>query len=357
MKSFRALIQASVCILALIAACPALAQETQPGDACAVGELNHVRLTGGPETTGTADILRCNGFNWQSQIRFTSAGPVGIGTLAPTAAFDVTKGFGAGSTNWGENAKFVTYSIGNSASPLGVAAVSAAASAAATGAAHDAVSVFSLATTGDDATSQNAFGFMSSLRLHANDTGYGIMLDDADASTGGKVYGVYINLDNDNVERFGLYQTTANPNYLAGSLGIGRIVPAAMLDVNGGVRIGYNGAACAPTNEGEIRYSSGGAMEYCDGSDWTSWGSDGDIEQVSGMSAPSWGLSCTQRTTVLNNATVTRSCNAGEIMTGGGCSATANNLRSSNPSAAATWQCVWTGANANNTAHAVCCTF
>lgn len=74
--------------LIVVASLPALA-ETAPGDACTAGQTNHVRLVGGPETTGTADILRCNGSTWTSQIRFTSAGKVGIGMTNPVANLTV----------------------------------------------------------------------------------------------------------------------------------------------------------------------------------------------------------------------------------------------------------------------------
>lgn len=123
------------------------------------------------------------------------------------------------------------------------------------------------------------------------------------------------------------------------------------------------GDSCAGVAEGATRMNADPDHDgkevvlICDGTTWNAV-EDVGIEAVTGEPAPpAYSPSCTQRTTALNNATVTRSCGAGETMTGGGCSATTNNLRSSNPSAAATWQCVWTGANASNTAYAICCVF
>lgn len=55
------------------------AQETVPGNACAAGELNHIRQVGGPETTGFWHLMRCNGSTWNQYISILADGSVGVG--------------------------------------------------------------------------------------------------------------------------------------------------------------------------------------------------------------------------------------------------------------------------------------
>lgn len=51
--------------------------------------------------------------------------------------------------------------------------------------------------------------------------------------------------------------------------GIGLTSPASALDVNGGVRIGADSAACAAAKEGTIRYvAASDSYEFCNGSAW-----------------------------------------------------------------------------------------
>lgn len=94
---------------------------------------------------------------------------------------------------------------------------------------------------------------------------------------------------------------------------------------------------------------------------WRSSGAlpTGGIEAVTGLSAPSAGPTCARRTATTSTATITISCNAGEIMTGGGCghSSTTATIEDSYPSAAATWSCEWNTAAATGTAYAVCCAY
>lgn len=119
--------------------------------------------------------------------------------------------------------------------------------------------------------------------------------------------------------------------------------------------IGFN-AQGNITAIGNQTCDNGQTLSY-NGTQWVCADSGG-IESISGLSAPPSSVSCTQRNSGgANNGTRTMSCNAGETMTGGGCYATANNLRTSRPSAAATWECVFTDAQANNAAYAICCVF
>ncbi|MBN9010975.1 MAG: hypothetical protein J0H63_12920, partial [Rhizobiales bacterium] len=87
--------------------------------------------------------------------------------------------------------------------------------------------------------------------------------------------------------------------------------------------------------------------------------SSGGIESVSGLSAPSYGLTCTRRIQTTSTAAQTSSCNAGEIMTGGGCTHTSTSFTTedSGPTADTTWSCEWSGAGATGTAYAICCSY
>lgn len=143
-----------------------------------------------------------------------------------------------------------------------------------------------------------------------------------------------------------------------GNVGIGTAAPATRLEVKGALKIAYDEQSCAAASEGAIRYdSSSDSFEVC--ATAGSWSGLGAIEQVSGLSAPSYGLSCTQRTATTSTEATTIACNAGEIMTGGGCrhSSTTVTMEDSGPSAAATWSCEWNSAAATGTAYAICCSY
>ena len=97
--------------------------------------------------------------------------------------------------------------------------------------------------------------------------------------------------------------------------------------------------------EGSMNYDSAGSkkFEYCDGTGWSYIADE---------------PSCVQRTNNVNAASLTVSCNAGETMTGGGCSGTGGRqVEQTYPSAAATWTCTFNLADASHTAYAICCTF
>jgi hypothetical protein len=59
-----------------------------------------------------------------------------------------------------------------------------------------------------------------------------------------------------------------NLSYSGGNVGIGTATPASMLDVNGSVRVAFDGAGCSPSNTGAIRLN-GGSIEFCSGTAWT----------------------------------------------------------------------------------------
>lgn len=69
---------------------------------------------------------------------------------------------------------------------------------------------------------------------------------------------------------------------------------------------------------------------------------------------------CTIRTATSSaSATVSKSCNAGEIVTGGGCQPNVGteHLIMSYPSAANQWQCRWDTSATGHVVHAICCVY
>ncbi len=64
--------------------------------------------------------------------------------------------------------------------------------------------------------------------------------------------------------------------YIEDKLGIGRASPIVALDVNGTLRLGNGGEQCQAVSAGAVRYeSASNALQYCDGSSWTSVGGGG----------------------------------------------------------------------------------
>ncbi|WP_409480251.1 tail fiber domain-containing protein [Pseudobdellovibrio sp. HCB154] len=103
-----------------------------------------------------------------------------------------------------------------------------------------------------------------------------------------------------------------------GFVGIGTTSPTTMLDVNGGLRIGLESAACAVNLAGTIRYNSGN-VEYCNGTTWNSFNA-GAITSSAVISALTY--------TPANQASMTASFTA--------VTATTNNLSTSITALAAT---------------------
>lgn len=50
------------------------AQELAPGDTCSAGEINFIASTGGPETSGTSYVLRCDGASWEQYGKLNETG-------------------------------------------------------------------------------------------------------------------------------------------------------------------------------------------------------------------------------------------------------------------------------------------
>lgn len=78
-----------VTLFVLLCAPAALAQETEPGEACTAGETDYIRQVGGPETSGVVHLMRCDGSNWQQYMTFLADSKVGIGIDDPQAPLEV----------------------------------------------------------------------------------------------------------------------------------------------------------------------------------------------------------------------------------------------------------------------------
>lgn len=70
---------AGVLVGTMLASAPAFAAEPIPGDACPT--LNYIIETGGPETSGIRNILRCDGAHWLQEMTIDATGNVGINTV------------------------------------------------------------------------------------------------------------------------------------------------------------------------------------------------------------------------------------------------------------------------------------
>lgn len=56
---------AVLCAVTFALPVPVIAQETQPGEACAAGDIHRFKHVGGPENPGTGYMLVCDGSNWK----------------------------------------------------------------------------------------------------------------------------------------------------------------------------------------------------------------------------------------------------------------------------------------------------
>jgi hypothetical protein len=164
-------------------------------------------------------------------------GRVGVGVNNPyaDARMQIAETFTTAS--WKEGLDIYVAQNGDAgASYNGVVGLKATAETSVTGTGGpESWALFGSARTTDDASSQNAFSLVGQLRTFAGDTGRGVDIRDDDASTGGTQYGVYINLNDTDVTRYGLYQVSSNKNYLAGNLGINDNDPTVALDVGGDI--------------------------------------------------------------------------------------------------------------------------
>lgn len=231
MKLFNTLI---FCLILCVCAAPLFAATYSEGDACAVaGALHQTNDTDGYYT------LVCDGSNWLQALTFSSSGYMARGkSLTPPSwarNYFSTENDGA-AESFKNTIYSYAFSNGSSATYNSTVAIGAGALSAATGAGQtEAIAVYGDAAGTNDAKGQQPRAFRADVRTHDTDSGTGLYITDDNASTGGTIMGIYINLDDTDVYRYGIWQQSANENYFAGSVGIGDTSPDVALDVIGDI--------------------------------------------------------------------------------------------------------------------------
>lgn len=163
------------------------------------------------------------------------AGNMGIGAAPAAAALTINGDWGS-PTTWSVAQEISDGSYGASSSYNATVGLVSYVENAVTGTGFtEAFAIRGEPTAANDAKSQYVYGVLGNPQVHNTDFGYSLYAADENTSTGGTVFGLYINLDDTDVARYGIYQTTANDNYLAGRLGIGEDTPDVALDVTGDI--------------------------------------------------------------------------------------------------------------------------
>jgi hypothetical protein len=88
------------------------------------------------------------------------------------------------------------------------------------------------------ATSAKFYGHSDEIRsANASNTAYSLYSIDNNSSTAGTIYGVYINFDDTDLTRWGIYQAGGSTNFFNGDVGIGTNTPARKLHVTDAMRL------------------------------------------------------------------------------------------------------------------------
>lgn len=187
-------------------------------------------------------------------------GPIGINsTNIGNDTFHIYRSHTIAEDWWHTVNNSIVVKTGDSASYNGFTAFGADVTNNVTGAGQSDARGYSatVRTANDSGDSQEATALFASLQTHPGDIGRGVYIrSDGTNSTGGTQYGVYININDADVTRYGIYQATANDNYFAGNIGIGDSTPETRLEVDGTLQLAYSGEACDAAREGSIHYKS-----------------------------------------------------------------------------------------------------
>jgi hypothetical protein len=243
-----------------------MGDSTGPGDSCASYSQGATAMVADSDNDGGGVILICDGSNWQSSggggspggvnraiqfnnsgtfggdpnLTFTSSGQFLIGTATPLGSElllvypqnDFTP------ATFKPTMYTYNYVIGSTAAKNTTSGLWGIGETAATGVGEaSGIGIGGEGRTTDDGQGQFAIGVLGQTTIHAGDQGYALYAGDGDAnpSTGGTMHGLFINLDDTDTFNYGIYQQTANINYLAGNLGIGETNPSVALDVVGDI--------------------------------------------------------------------------------------------------------------------------
>lgn len=280
--------------VAIILACasPAVANDFVHDDACSVSGAWHQT-----NSSGHMDFLICDGSAWKSAIQFNSSGnhirldddpnigsagcmrydggssrlqfshdcstytdlggaggdlwqagagddiyynsgAVSIGTTSPSNNESLSVDNSDFWNNSGVSefaARINAWSGGPSATNNNTIGLFSYSQNAGEGSGNAAIAMEAFGSASDNAISQEAYGLTSYTRTYAGDFGFGVYVATPSDSTGGTMYGLFLDLDNADVTRYGIYQNTANDNYFAGNIGIGKDNPGVALDVVGNI--------------------------------------------------------------------------------------------------------------------------
>jgi hypothetical protein len=231
---------------------------TGPGDSCVSYPAGATAMVADSDLNNAGVILTCDGTNWQavaeraagsdghiqfnsagvlagsSSLVYTSEGYLGMNSPTPGSNFDLQGNYGPPEP-WKITFNLSDGVYGTAAAYNGAVGLYSFIENGAVGAGFtEAYSIFAEAQGTSDSKQQHIYGIAASVATYDTDIGHGINISDSDISTGGTIYGLYINLDDTDVTRYGIFQTTANDNYLAGNLGIG-VSPTVALDVAGDI--------------------------------------------------------------------------------------------------------------------------